>query len=140
MAYDLEKDWDILYMEYSTDGTTWNVLGTGVTPTWYTNNRLPNGTDCQNCIGGQWTGEAAGTHPNGGLNAVMRPYSYDLSAFGSAGTSQSNMIFRFVFLSDEAEVREANRQTQKHKSTNIIVPVIRKSLKNIVVLWIQIQQ
>ncbi len=107
MAYDFETEWDILYMQYSTDGTTWNVLGTGTSPTWYTNSRLPNGTDCFNCIGGQWTGEGALANPRGdGINAKMRQYSYDLSAFGAGGTQQSNMIFRFVFHSDEAATEE----------------------------------
>ncbi|MES2543754.1 MAG: M4 family metallopeptidase [Bacteroidota bacterium] len=109
MAYDFETNWDLLYMEYSTDGgTAWSTLGTGTSPTWYTNSRLPNGTDCFNCIGGQWTGEGNLQNPRGdGINAKMREYSYDLSAFGLGGaTPASNILFRFVFHSDESAVEE----------------------------------
>jgi hypothetical protein len=108
MAYDFETDWDIMYMEYSIDGTTWTALGTGISPTWYTSDRTPNGTDCFNCIGGQWTGEGALANPRGdGINAKMREYSYDLSTFGLGGaTPQSNILFRFVFVSDEAVAEE----------------------------------
>ncbi len=109
MAYDFETDWDLIYMEYSTDGgTIWSPLGTGTSPTWYTSSRTPNGTDCFNCIGGQWTGEGALANPRGdGINAKMREYSYDLADFGSGGaTPQSNIIFRFVFHSDDAVAEE----------------------------------
>ncbi len=111
MAYDLEADWDILYMEYSTDGgSTWGQLGTGATATWYSSNRLPNGTDCFNCIGGQWTGEFAGTRAvGGGTHGTKRQYSYDLSGFGFGSRTsapQTNMMFRFVFLSDESAAEE----------------------------------
>lgn len=108
MAYDFETDWDLMYMEYSTDGTTWNPLGTGTSATWYTSARLPDGTDCFNCIGGQWTGEGALSNPRGdGINAMMREYSYSLAEFGNGGaTPQSNMLFRFVFHSDDAQTEE----------------------------------
>jgi len=111
MAYDLETDWDILYMEYSTDGgATWGQLGTGATANWYSSNRLPNGTDCFNCIGGQWTGEFGLTRPvGGGTNGTKRQYSYDLSGFGFGSRTlapQTNMMFRFVFLSDESATEE----------------------------------
>ncbi|RXR19180.1 T9SS type A sorting domain-containing protein [Flavobacterium amnicola] len=111
MAYDLETDWDILYMEYSTDGgATWGQLGTGATANWYSSNRLPNGTDCFNCIGGQWTGEFALTRPvGGGTHGTKRQYSYDLSSFGFGSRTlapQTNMMFRFVFLSDESATEE----------------------------------
>ena len=109
MAYDFETEWDIMYMEYSTNnGSSWSVLGTGTSPTWYTNSRLPNGVDCFNCIGGQWTGEGALANPRGdGINAKMREYSYSLSQFGSGGaTPASNMLVRFVFHSDDAATEE----------------------------------
>lgn len=103
MAFDLEADWDVVYMQYSTNGgSTWTPLGTGTSATWYTSSRTPNGTDCFNCIGGQWTGEAASAHPAGGTNGQRRQYSYSLASFGNGGaTPQSNIIFRFVFQSDE---------------------------------------
>ena len=86
MAFDLEFDWDIVYVEYSTDGgSNWNVLGTSSDPNWYNSNTLP-GSNCINCPGAQWTG----------TESTMQPYSYDLSAF----TTESNMAFRFVFHSD----------------------------------------
>ncbi|CAM3694084.1 M4 thermolysin family metalloprotease precursor [Flavobacterium saliperosum S13] len=108
MAYDLETDWDLAYMQYSTDGgANWTALGTGVSANWYTSSRTPNGSDCFNCIGGQWTGEAASAHPAGGTNGQKRPYSFSLASFGNGGaTPQSNIIFRFVFHSDEAVQEE----------------------------------
>lgn len=108
MAFDLETDWDILYMQYSTNGgNSWNTLGSAIDSNWYTSNRLPNGNDCFNCIGSQWTGEGALTHPNGGTNATKRQYSYNLSNFSSASANpQSNMIFRFVFQSDDASTED----------------------------------
>ncbi|WP_300565687.1 M4 family metallopeptidase [Flavobacterium sp.] len=108
MAYDLETDWDIIYMEYSTNGgAAWTALGTGATANWYSSSRLPNGTDCFNCIGGQWTGEFALANPFGGTNGTRKLYSYDLSNFGSGGASpQTNVMFRFVFLSDDAANEE----------------------------------
>ncbi|HLF52689.1 M4 family metallopeptidase [Flavobacterium sp.] len=108
MAFDLETDWDLIYMQYSTNGgTSWSNLGTGSSPTWYTSSRMPNGTDCFNCIGGQWTGEGALANSGGGTNAQMREYSHSLAAFGYGGaTPQSDMLFRFVFHSDEAVAEE----------------------------------
>lgn len=108
MAFDLEADWDLVYMQYTTDGgANWSALGTGISANWYTSSRTPNGSDCFNCIGGQWTGEAASTHPAGGTNGQKRQYSYSLADFGNGGaTPQSNIIFRFVFHSDEAAQEE----------------------------------
>ncbi len=92
MAFDLELNWDIVYVEYSTDGgSNWNVLGTSSDPNWYNSNTLP-GSNCINCPGAQWTG----------TESTMQTYSYDLSAF----TSESNMAFRFVFHSDYAVNQE----------------------------------
>jgi len=86
MAFDLEFDWDIAYVEYTTDGgTNWDVLGTSLDPNWYNSNTLP-GSNCINCPGAQWTG----------TEATMQQYSYDLSAF----SGESSVMFRFVFHSD----------------------------------------
>jgi bacillolysin len=104
MGFDLESNWDIVYFEYSTDsGSTWNVLGTSSDPNWYNSSRLPDGTDCFNCIGKQWTGNYA-TAPVGGngMNGNKRNYSHSLSGLGSP----SNAIFRFTFVSDDASNQE----------------------------------
>ena len=90
MAFALEQDYDIVYVEYSTDqGATWDILGTASDPNWYNSNRTnasSGGVDCQNCPGSQWTG----------TDATLREYSYNLSAFNS----ESSIIFRFKFVAD----------------------------------------
>lgn len=89
MAFDIEVNWDIVYVEYSTNlGSTWNVLGTMGTG-WYNSNRTPqtSGTDCNNCVGAQWTG----------TNTTFNTYSYGLTSIGS----ETNVIFRIVFIADE---------------------------------------
>lgn len=96
MAFDFEPDWDILYVEYSTDlGVTWQVLGTSNDPNWYNSSRI-NGDgvadNCYNCIGSQWTG----------LSSTLTEYRYDLSPF----ISESNFNFRFVFVSDQNQNNE----------------------------------
>ena len=92
MAFELELDWDIIYVEYTIDdGSTWNILGTSNDPNWYNSDTLPD-TNCFNCPGAQWTG----------TSASFNDYSYDLSAFAS----ETSMIFRFVFHSDQSETRE----------------------------------
>ncbi len=88
MAFDLENNWDIAYVEYSTNlGTTWNVLGTMGTG-WYNSNRTPltSGTDCDFCVGAQWTG----------TNTGFNTYSYSLSTLNA----ETNVIFRIVFITD----------------------------------------
>lgn len=86
MAFDLEQDFDLLYVQTSNDGgTTWNNLGTGVGVNWYNSARMPNNNDCQNCIGGQWTGR----------DATFKHYTYNL-------TQNSNTILRFVMQTDDA--------------------------------------
>ncbi|WP_298117969.1 T9SS type A sorting domain-containing protein [Flavobacterium sp.] len=90
MAYDLEVNWDLVYVQYTTDGgQNWNVLGS-VGANWYNSDRTPEtaGNDCYNCVGAQWTG----------TNAALTTYTYSLAAL----SSESNVIFRFVFQSDEA--------------------------------------
>jgi bacillolysin len=100
MGFDLEANWDVLYMQYSLDnGVSWSNLGTGTAATWYNSSRTPNGVDCFNCIGGQWTGLGSAANAQGGSNKNKHTYTYNLSALGTS----TNIIFRFVFQSDEAE-------------------------------------
>jgi len=109
MAFDIEQDWDILYMEYSTNGgTSWSVLGTAADIDWYNSTRLPNGADCFNCIGKQWTGEAAdvSNHSEGGSVGTMHNYSHSLSAFDSTGSSESSIVFRFTYHADQGYADE----------------------------------
>ncbi|WP_395075051.1 T9SS type A sorting domain-containing protein [Flavobacterium sp.] len=92
LAFDLEPNWDIVYVEYSTNmGATWTVLGTQG-PNWYNSNRTNASSgaanDCQNCPGAQWTG----------TNTALTNYSYSLNTL----VGQSNVIFRIVFHSDES--------------------------------------
>lgn len=94
MKYDLENNWDIVYVEYSTDfGANWQVLGLNDVANWtnwYTSNRtqLTNGNDCFNCPGAQWTG----------TNTTLTNYSYPLNAL----INETHVIFRIVFHSDQA--------------------------------------
>jgi len=108
MAFDLESNWDIIYFEYSTNGgSTWNVLG-NAGPNWYNSSRLPDGTDCFNCIGKQWTGDYA-TAPVGGtgVNGNKRNYTQTLAQFGNGGaTPASSIMFRFTFVSDDSVAQE----------------------------------
>ncbi|MBT8234796.1 MAG: thrombospondin type 3 repeat-containing protein [Bacteroidia bacterium] len=100
MAYDLEENWDVVYVQYSIDGgLSWEVLGAvDSVPNWYTSNRT-NATsgdddDCQICPGAQWTG----------TNATMTEYAYDFNLNASLGetdlTGATNIVFRIVFHSD----------------------------------------
>lgn len=111
MAYDLELNFDIVYVEYSTDsGVNWNILGNiNSEPNWYNSDRTndSSGTDddCQNCPGAQWTGEI----PDGQIGEFQE-YAYDFIANAALGetdlTGESNVIFRIVFQSDPAVTRE----------------------------------
>ncbi|SMC46904.1 thrombospondin type 3 repeat-containing protein [Cellulophaga tyrosinoxydans] len=106
MAYDLELNWDIVYVQYSIDsGNSWNILGNiNSQPNWYNSNRTNalsgSEDDCQNCPGAQWTG----------TNTNLTEYSYDFGANALLGetdlTTQSNVIFRIVFHSDAAVNQE----------------------------------
>lgn len=90
MKFDLESNWDVVYVEYSTNfGSTWSVLGT-MGATWYNSNRTPatSGSDCYNCPGAQWTG----------TNTTLTTYTYPLNTLNS----ETNIIFRIVFHSDES--------------------------------------
>lgn len=93
MAFQLEQNWDIMYVQYSTDaGVNWNILGSSTDPNWYNSNRSPNSVNCTNCVGAQWTG----------ANTVMNTYSYDLTPFNA----ESNITFRYVFQSDGSFTEE----------------------------------
>ena len=100
MAYDLEQNFDIVYVQYSTDqGNTWSVLGSvNSQPNWYTSDRTNPSSgeddDCQNCPGAQWTG----------TNTTYTEYAYDFVANAALGetdlTGASNIVFRIVFHAD----------------------------------------
>lgn len=106
MAYDLEVNFDVVYVEYSTnEGQSWEVLGSiDSEPNWYTSDRTnaSSGTDddCQQCPGAQWTG----------TNATLTEYSYDFTANANSGetdlTSENSIIFRVAFISDQFENQE----------------------------------
>lgn len=90
MKYSLETNWDLVYVEFTTDfGANWNVLGT-MGANWYNSDRtqFTTGSDCFNCVGAQWTG----------TNTNNTNYFYPLNTL----IGQSNVIFRIVFHSDEA--------------------------------------
>jgi hypothetical protein len=94
MKYDLENNWDIVYVQYSTNyGSSWSVLGE-MGSTWYNSDRTPSttGSDCYNCLGAQWTGS----------NTTLTTYSYPLNSLNS----ETNIIFRIVFHSDESVTKE----------------------------------
>lgn len=87
MAFDIELNWDVLYMEYSIDeGNSWEVLGTANDPNWYNSSFQDPGRVLT--IGKQWTGQ----------DTTLKEYSYDLATF----TNESSMMFRFVFASDQS--------------------------------------
>jgi hypothetical protein len=97
MAFDLEENWDIMYVEYSFNkGATWNVLGTKNDPNWYNSNRTNElsgvSDDCQNCPGAQWTG----------VDTTIKEYSFNLTPFAA----KQQVLFRFVFHSDTAVNQE----------------------------------
>jgi len=102
MAYDLEPNFDIVYVEYSLDdGASWSVLGTiDSEPNWYTSDRTNASSgdedDCQNCPGAQWTE----------TNATMTEYAYDFVANAARGetdlTNEENVVFRIAFVSDQS--------------------------------------
>jgi len=93
MAYDLELNWDIMYMQYSVDnGTTWSLLGDATVANWYNSSRTPSRADCYNCIGAQWTG----------TDTASKKYTIALAALNNPATA----IFRFVLHTDESVTRE----------------------------------
>ncbi|GGG34581.1 glycosyl hydrolase [Croceivirga lutea] len=106
MAYDLEVNYDIVYVEYSiNNGLTWLNLGsTNSQPNWYNSDRTNASSgaanDCQNCPGAQWVG----------TNAEMTEYAYDFELNATLGetdlTNESEIIFRIVFQSDPSVFQE----------------------------------
>jgi hypothetical protein len=96
MAFDLETDWDLVYVEYSTNqGVSWNLLGSADTPNWYNSSRIAGdgvADNCFNCVGGQWTG----------TESALNQYSYALDAF----STEPSMIFRIVFEADQSVNQE----------------------------------
>ncbi len=91
MVFDIEKDWDVLYLEYTVDnGKTWKILGSASDPNWYNSSFI----DPQRpiTVGKQWTG----------TDITLKEYSYDLAAL----QNESNIIFRFVFATDQAANQE----------------------------------
>jgi hypothetical protein len=105
MAFDIEQDFDVLYMEYSTNGgSSWSALGSAADVDWYNSNV----GSCNNCIGKQWTGEAAdaSNHSDGGTVGTMHNYSHSLAAFDSMGSSETSIVFRFTYHSDDEYAEE----------------------------------
>ncbi|MGM5468634.1 M4 family metallopeptidase [Flavobacteriaceae bacterium LMO-SS05] len=96
MAFRLQENYDILYVESSTDLMNWTLLGSATDPNWYNSNRIFESgeisSDCQNCPGAQWTG----------ISNEFTEYNYDLSAF----KTESKINFRFVFHSDSSITEE----------------------------------
>lgn len=88
MVFDIEEDWDVLYMEYTLDnGKNWAILGSANDPNWYNSSFIDSQRPIT--VGKQWTG----------TDVDIKEYSYDLEAY----SSKSSMIFRFVFASDQSE-------------------------------------
>ena len=103
MAFDFEPDYDYINLEYSTDGgMTWSILGdASSTNTWYNSSNIPNASNCELCVGAQWTGAGSDLNQIGGVNSDKTNYSWSMTDFGYGGTNpQSNIIFRFNFVSD----------------------------------------
>jgi len=93
MAFDIEKDWDYMNVEYTIDqGKTWTILGASTDANWYNSNSTANGLP-----GKQWTGIGEDVNNLGGTNATLHTYSFDLAAF----KNEANIIFRFKFLADD---------------------------------------
>ncbi len=89
MAYDLEQDWDVFYVQYSiNNGASWELLGNANDDNWYNSATTNDGNNCFNCKGGQWTG----------TNTQMTTYKTSIDQL--AGKQQ--VIFRFVFHSDQS--------------------------------------
>ncbi len=89
MAYKTELNFDVIYVEYSTDnGNAWSLLG-NKTASWYTNEKIAN---CNYCPSYFWSG----------TSTTMKEYFYPLNFI----TAKSNVIFRIVFQSDENDFSE----------------------------------
>ncbi len=106
MAFDLEENFDIVYVIYSTDNfATSNVLGSvDSQPNWYNSDRTNASSgadnDCQNCPGAQWNG----------TNATLTKYTYDFAINAGLGetdlTNETNIQFGIIFVSDQSVVQE----------------------------------
>ena len=93
MAFDIEENWDHMYVEYTINqGQTWSILGSATDSNWYNSSSIANGLP-----GKQWTGEGEDSNPLGGTNATIHDYSYDLAVF----TNEPSMMFRFKFVADD---------------------------------------
>ncbi len=89
MLFNLEINYDVLYVEYTTDqGNTWEVLGTADDPNWYNSSFDQNALT----IGKQWTG----------TDSTLKEYSHDVTFL----TNQNNVSFRFAFLTDQGITSE----------------------------------
>lgn len=88
MVFDIENEWDVLYMEYTLDnGATWEILGSANDPNWYNSNFIDAKRPIT--VGKQWTGS----------DTTVKEYSYNLFALSTS----TSILFRFVFASDQAE-------------------------------------
>lgn len=88
MIFDIELNWDVMYMEYSIDnGNSWNILGSASDPNWYNSNY--QNPQRPITVGRQWTGQ----------DLEVKEYSYPLAALAN----EKSVVFRFVFASDQAE-------------------------------------
>ena len=91
MIYDIEENWDVLYVEYSTDsGGSWNILGSAEDPNWYNSAFID--PERPITVGAQWTG----------TDITPKQYSHDLSALAG----ETNIVFRFVFATDQSVTAE----------------------------------
>ncbi|NPA43542.1 MAG: T9SS type A sorting domain-containing protein [Chlorobi bacterium] len=81
LAFDIENNWDALYMEYSVDGYRWYILGSASDPSWYNNSSVQGA-----CVGGQWSG----------TDATFRTYSHSLDFL----SGEPRVYLRFVMASD----------------------------------------
>lgn len=89
MAYDLEKEYDVFYVEYTLDGgNNWSILGTTEDPNWYNSDY----NYCEFCVGNQWNG----------TNTELTTYSYNLAAFAK----ETNFLYRLSFKSDSYTTQE----------------------------------
>ncbi|WP_431165754.1 T9SS type A sorting domain-containing protein [Tenacibaculum halocynthiae] len=98
MAFDIEKDWDYMNVEYTTDnGKNWKILGTASDANWYNSSATTDSTNRSKLPGKQWTGAGTESNTLGGTNATVHQYNYDLSAF----STENSFIIRFVFKADD---------------------------------------
>jgi hypothetical protein len=89
MAFDIESNYDVLYIEYSIDGgTTWGILGNAASANWY-NSSFSN---CTLCTGAQWTGTVA----------TLNNYNLSLGQLNNP----AQVTFRFVLKTDQSVTNE----------------------------------